>query len=59
MERQTPRPLPLGVIVSRRATPTPTDLPDQDEELGYEELEARLAPGTTVPPPKKTAGWGC
>jgi hypothetical protein len=48
------------VQVSRISAPTPSDCPEVQEELAYEELEERLAPGWTVYGcAKKTAGWGC
>jgi hypothetical protein len=48
------------IQASRQLTPIPIDRPEQQEALGYEELEERLAPGgTTYCTVKKTAGWGC
>jgi hypothetical protein len=59
MEQQRPDFSPSRVPVSRQPAPRRTDCPDEPVELGYEELEERLAPGGSCCLPKKTAGWGC
>jgi hypothetical protein len=59
MYEQGPQVSPSRVPVSRQLAPSPTDCPEEPEELRCEELEERLAPGGTIYYPKKTAGWGC
>jgi hypothetical protein len=61
MERQRPTPSPSPVHISRQLAPKPTHWPDEEEEaLGYEELDERLAPGGTIfGSINRTAGWGC
>jgi hypothetical protein len=60
MDEQRPQCSLPRVQVSRQLTPTPAECPEEHEELGYEELEERLAPGgCSYGTAKKTAGWGC
>jgi hypothetical protein len=51
---------PAHTQIPRETAPASADCPSEHEELRYEELDERLAPGSGIfCVVKKTAGWGC